>query len=52
MNLCCTQGGEQVELIPGGGDMEVTAQNIHDYVRRYADYRMVKVAEKALKVGC
>ena len=44
------QGGEQVELLPGGTDIEVTAQNVHDYVRRYAEYRMIKVAEKALKV--
>lgn len=45
------QGSEQVELITGGTDIEVTAQNVHDYVRRYAEYRMVKVAEKSLKVG-
>ena len=30
--------------------MEVNVQNVHDYVRRYAELRMVKVAEKALKV--
>ena len=38
-------------MIPGGADMEVNAQNVHDYVRRYAELRMVKVAEKALKVN-
>uniref|UniRef100_A0A0L8I213 UBR-type domain-containing protein n=1 Tax=Octopus bimaculoides TaxID=37653 RepID=A0A0L8I213_OCTBM len=42
-------GGETVELVAGGADIEVNAQNVHDYVRRYAEYRMVKVAEKALK---
>jgi E3 ubiquitin-protein ligase EDD1 len=40
-----------VELIPGGAGMEVNAQNVHDHVRRYAELRMVKVAEKALKVN-
>ena len=40
-----------MELIPGGTDIEVTAQNVHDYVRRYAECRMVRVAEKALKVN-
>ena len=30
--------------------MEVNAANVHDYVRRYAEYRMVKVAERALEV--
>ncbi|XP_053381871.1 E3 ubiquitin-protein ligase UBR5-like [Mercenaria mercenaria] len=49
VELCAEEGGEQVELVPGGTDIEVTAQNVHDYVRRYAEYRMVKVAEKALK---
>lgn len=49
MELCSEEGGETVELIAGGADIEVNAQNVHDYVRRYAEYRMVKVAEKALK---
>lgn len=45
------QGGGSVELIPGGRDIEVTASNVYDYVRRYAEYRMVKSQEKALEVG-
>ncbi|XP_036356729.1 E3 ubiquitin-protein ligase UBR5 isoform X2 [Octopus sinensis] len=49
MELCAEEGGETVELVAGGADIEVNAQNVHDYVRRYAEYRMVKVAEKALK---
>ena len=44
------QGGEQVELILGGADIEVNTSNIHDYVRKYAEYRMVKVAEKPMEV--
>ena len=31
--------------------MQVNAQNVHDYVRRYTELRMVKLAEKALKVN-
>ncbi|XP_062606641.1 E3 ubiquitin-protein ligase UBR5-like isoform X3 [Saccostrea cucullata] len=49
VQLGVEEGGEEVELIPGGSDVEVNAQNVHDYVRRYAEYRMVKVLEKALK---
>lgn len=53
MNFCVEMnpelGGETVELIPGGADIEVNAQNVHDYVRRYAEFRMTKVAEKSLK---
>ena len=44
------QGGEQVELIPGGADMEVNSSNVYDYIRKYAQYRMVKASEKALEV--
>lgn len=51
INSICVQGGEQVELIRGGTDIEVTASNVHEYVRKYADYRMIKVAEKALRVS-
>lgn len=43
------EGGDQVELIPGGADIEVTANNVHDYVRKYAEHRMVKAAEKGLE---
>ena len=43
------QGGDQVELVPGGADIEVNASNVHDYVRKFAEYRMVKCCEKALE---
>lgn len=31
--------------------MEVTTANVYDYVRKYAEYRMVKSEEKALQVS-
>ncbi len=46
----CLQGGEQVDLIPGGASIEVTSSNVHEYVRRYTEYRLCKSAEKALEV--
>ncbi|XP_052763231.1 E3 ubiquitin-protein ligase UBR5-like isoform X2 [Mya arenaria] len=49
VELCAEEGGEQVELMRGGTYVEVTAQNVHEYVRRYAEHRMTKVPEKALK---
>lgn len=49
VQLGAEEGGEEVELIPGGNDIEVNAQNVHDYVRRYAEFRMTKVLDKALK---
>ncbi|KAL3179301.1 hypothetical protein MRX96_038196 [Rhipicephalus microplus] len=40
--------GGTVELIPGGREQEVTANNVYLYVRRYAEYRMIKSQERAL----
>ena len=40
-----------MDLIPRGGDVEVTSQNVYDYVRRYAQYRMFKCQQKALDVS-
>jgi len=49
VELGSEEGGEPVELMPGGADVEVNAQNVHVYVRKYAEYRMIIAAEKALK---
>ncbi|GFO10305.1 E3 ubiquitin-protein ligase ubr5 [Plakobranchus ocellatus] len=49
VELCAEEGGEQVELYPDGAEIEVTAQNVHNYVRKYAEHRMQVVAEKALR---
>lgn len=38
-----------MELIPHGRDIEVNSSNVYDYVRKYAEYRMVKAQEKALE---
>lgn len=48
VELCTEEGGEQVELYPDGAQIEVTAQNVHNYVRKYAEHRMMVVAQKAL----
>ena len=45
------QGGGQAELVRGGSDLEVTPANVHDYVRKYAEFRMIRSAEKALDVS-
>lgn len=49
IDLCTEEGGGSVELIPGGGSIEVNSQNVYDYVRRYAEYRMMKSQERALE---
>lgn len=45
------EGGNSVELVPGGRDIQVTESNLYDYVRMYANYRLIKTQEKALEVN-
>lgn len=40
-----------MELTKGGSQIEVAPENILDYVKRYAEYRMVTNAQRALQVG-
>jgi len=39
-----------MDLIPGGSEVAVNSSNVHDYVRKYAEYRMVKAVVKPLEV--
>jgi len=48
--FCVVQGSDHIDLLPGGSEIKVNASNIHDYVRKYAEYRMVKVVNKPLEV--
>lgn len=34
---------------PNGADVPVTADNVIDYIYRYVDYRLIRVAEKSLE---
>lgn len=49
IDLCIEEGGGSIELINNGRDIEVTNVNIYQYVRKYAEYRMITAQEKALK---
>lgn len=49
--MCEEEGGGCVELIPGGRELEVTAHNVYDYVRKYSQHRMLISQEKALEVS-
>ncbi|KAG8042536.1 hypothetical protein G9C98_005170 [Cotesia typhae] len=49
IDLCPEEGGGSIDLVVSGRDVEVTASNVYDYVRRYAEVRMIKVQEKALE---
>ncbi|XP_065677761.1 E3 ubiquitin-protein ligase UBR5 isoform X1 [Hydra vulgaris] len=43
------EGGGTVELVKGGSHVEVAPDNVHDYVKRYAEYRMVVNSRRALQ---
>jgi E3 ubiquitin-protein ligase EDD1 len=49
IDVCAEEGGGSVELVPGGRDLEVTSANVYDYVRKYAEFRMLRAQEKALE---
>ena len=44
------QGGGTYNLIPDGDKTHVISSNVYEYVRKYAEYKMVKHCEKCLQV--
>ncbi|MBN3274321.1 UBR5 ligase, partial [Polyodon spathula] len=48
VDLCKEEGGGQVELVSGGVNIPVTPLNVYEYVRKYAEHRMLVVAEQPL----
>ncbi|XP_039593137.1 E3 ubiquitin-protein ligase UBR5 isoform X2 [Polypterus senegalus] len=48
IDLCKEEGGGQVELLSGGVNIPVTPLNVYEYVRKYAEHRMLVVAEQPL----
>lgn len=51
IDLNVEEGGGSLELTTSGREIEVTANNVYDYVRKYAEYRMYKAQQKALEVS-
>lgn len=51
IQLSKEEGGQTVDLIPGGSRVSVSQDNIFEYVRNYAEYKMVTVAHKCLTVS-
>lgn len=43
-------GGHGVELIKGGSQVEVAPENVMEYVRKYAEYRMHINTSRCLQV--
>lgn len=51
MSLRPEEGGESCELVPGGAAQAVTPDNVYQYVKLYAELRMVGVCQEALLVS-
>lgn len=51
VTLCPEEGGENVELVPGGSSVAVTTENVYEYVHKYAKLRMVHISEEPLQVS-
>lgn len=50
VQLTPEEGGNVIDLMKGGKNVMVTASNIQEYVRLYAEYKMLTNTKKALKV--
>lgn len=49
IDLCPEEGSGTIELVTGGRDLQVNETNVYDYVRKYAEFRMIKTQIKALE---
>ena len=52
VSLSSEEGGESCELVPGGATQPVTPDNVYQYVKLYAELRMIRVCHEALLVTC
>lgn len=50
ITLTPEEGSGSVELVSGGRNIQVNETNVYDYVRLYANYRLLKTHEKSLEV--
>lgn len=50
VTLSANEGGKVHELKEGGTSVPVTPGNVYEYVKRYAELRMVEVCREALEV--
>lgn len=51
VQMTAEEGDGQVELVKGGKNIAVCPSNVHDYVRLYAEQRMLGSNAKVLQVG-
>lgn len=51
ITLTPEEGNSSVELVTNGRNIQVNEVNVYDYVRLYANYRLIKTHEKSLEVS-
>ena len=52
VTLSSEEGGEVHELKENGTNLPVTPSNIYEYVKRYAEFRMIEECREPLQVHC
>ncbi|CAF4535879.1 unnamed protein product, partial [Rotaria sp. Silwood2] len=43
------EGGETYDLIPNGSSKDVTYSNLYEFIKRYAEFRMIHLVEQSLQ---
>lgn len=51
ITLTPEEGGGSMELVTNGRNILVNEVNVYDYVRLYANHRLIKTHEKSLEVN-
>lgn len=51
VTLSTEEGGQVRELKKGGSSIHVTPSNVYEYVKRYAELRMIEVCQDQLEVS-
>ncbi|CAF0980840.1 unnamed protein product [Rotaria sp. Silwood1] len=49
MNVTEKEGGETYDLIPNGSSKDVTYSNLYEFIKRYAQFRMIHLVEQSLQ---
>jgi E3 ubiquitin-protein ligase EDD1 len=48
--LSYVKGGETYDLVPDGSIKDVTFTNLYEFIKRYAEFRMIHLVEQSLQV--
>jgi E3 ubiquitin-protein ligase EDD1 len=49
MTVTEKEGGETYDLIPDGSSKDVTYSKLYEFIKRYAEFRMIHLVEQSLQ---